>query len=147
MCSRSRRRQGGCHGCGVGVAGVVPPIQPKPELKDVKGICDVRRTPVFADQARCKNQWGAYVHAQCASEANLTQPYQQTAVPQSAHAELEGKSVKELREVCMSKGIDTSKCSDKHDLVDLGAQFTCCTSTKVQILTQTHAGASMHSVC
>jgi len=56
-----------------------------------------------------------------------------------ARAELEGKSVKELREVCMSKGIDTSKCSDKRDLVDLGAQFTLLTSTRVQILTQTHA--------
>ena len=49
----------------VGVAGVSPPIAPKPEIKDVKGMCDVRRTPVFADQARSKNQRGAYVHAQC----------------------------------------------------------------------------------
>jgi hypothetical protein len=56
-----------------------------------------------------------------------------------ARVELEGKTVKELREVCMSKGIDTSKCSDKRDLVDLGAQFPCCASTRVQILTQTHA--------
>ena len=56
-----------------------------------------------------------------------------------ARAELEGKTVKELRELCKSKGIDTSKCSDKRDLVDLGAQFTCCPSTRVQILTQTHA--------
>jgi len=30
-----------------------------------KGICDVCRMPVLADQARCKNQMGAYVHAQC----------------------------------------------------------------------------------
>jgi Ca2+-binding EF-hand superfamily protein len=64
----------------VGVAGVVPPIAPKAELKDVKGICDVCKKTVLADQARCKNQRGAYVHAQCA-EANLPQPYQQTAVP------------------------------------------------------------------
>ena len=61
----------------MGVAGVVTPLAPTPELKDVKGICDVCRMP---DQVRCKNQLGAYVHAQCASEANLPQPYQQTAV-------------------------------------------------------------------
>ena len=52
-----------------GVAGVVPPIAPTPELKEVKGICDVCRMPVLADQARCKNQRGAYVHAQCAAAA------------------------------------------------------------------------------
>ena len=58
----------------VGVAGVAPPIAPKPELNDVKGICDVCRMPVFVDQARSKNQRGACVHAQCASPANLPQP-------------------------------------------------------------------------
>ena len=63
----------------VGVAGVAPPVAPKPELKDVKGICDVCGMPVFVDQARSKNQRGAYVHAQCVSGANLTQAYQQIA--------------------------------------------------------------------
>ncbi len=33
--------------------------------------------------------------------------------------ELERKSVKELREICVSKGIDTSTCVDKRDLVDI----------------------------
>jgi hypothetical protein len=33
--------------------------------------------------------------------------------------ELEGKSVKELRELCRSKGIDTSTCIGKRDLVDI----------------------------
>ena len=51
----------------VGAAGVVPPTAPTPELKEVKGICDVCRMPVLVDQARCKNQRGAYVHAQCAA--------------------------------------------------------------------------------
>ncbi len=53
----------------VGAAGVVPPTAPTPELKEVKGICDVCRMPVLVDQARCKNQRGAYVHAQCAAGA------------------------------------------------------------------------------
>ena len=51
-------------------AGVSPPIAPKPELKEVKGICDVCRMPVFADQARTKNQRGDYVHAQCVAGAD-----------------------------------------------------------------------------
>ena len=34
-------------------------------------------------------------------------------------AELESKSVKDLREICRVKGIDTSMCTDKRDLVDL----------------------------
>jgi predicted RNA-binding protein YlxR (DUF448 family) len=51
----------------VGFAGVSPPTAPTPELKEVKGICDVCRMPVLADQARCKNQRGAYVHARCAA--------------------------------------------------------------------------------
>jgi hypothetical protein len=70
---------------------------------------------------------------------------------ESGRAELEGKTVKELRELCMSKGIDTSQCSDKRDLVDLvvsnasdtaaaadaAARITrALTGTKVQILTQ-----------
>jgi hypothetical protein len=70
---------------------------------------------------------------------------------ESGRAELEGKTVKGLREVCMSKGIDTSKCSDKRDLVDLvfsnasataaaadaAARITrALTGTKVQILKQ-----------
>jgi hypothetical protein len=63
----------------VGVAGMAPPIAPKPELKDIKGICDVCRMPVFGDQARSKNQRGAYVHAQCVSRAILPQPYHQTS--------------------------------------------------------------------
>jgi hypothetical protein len=33
--------------------------------------------------------------------------------------ELESKSVKELREICRDKGIDTVTCADKRDLVDL----------------------------
>jgi len=63
----------------VGVAGMAPPIAPKPELEDVKGICDVCRMPVFEHQARCKNQRGAYVHAHCVPGANLPKPYHQTA--------------------------------------------------------------------
>jgi hypothetical protein len=70
---------------------------------------------------------------------------------ESGRAEMEGKTVKELRELCMSKGIDTSKCSEKRDLVDLvvsnasttvaaadaAARITrALTGTKVQILTQ-----------
>jgi hypothetical protein len=35
------------------------------------------------------------------------------------NANLESKSVKELREICTVKGIDTSTCFDKRDLVDL----------------------------
>ena len=34
-------------------------------------------------------------------------------------AELDAKSVRELREICRTTGIDTSTCSDKRDLVDL----------------------------
>ena len=34
-------------------------------------------------------------------------------------AELDAKSVRELREICKTKGIDTLTCSDKRDLVDL----------------------------
>jgi hypothetical protein len=49
----------------VGVSGVAPPIV---ETNKVKGICRVCRTPVFVDQARSKNQLGAYVHAQCVAE-------------------------------------------------------------------------------
>ena len=33
--------------------------------------------------------------------------------------ELEVKSIKELREMCKGKGLDTASCTDKHDLVDL----------------------------
>jgi hypothetical protein len=33
--------------------------------------------------------------------------------------ELKRKSVKELREICSSKGIDTSTCIDKRDLLDM----------------------------
>jgi hypothetical protein len=33
--------------------------------------------------------------------------------------ELEAKSIKELREMCKTKGLDYSGCVDKHDLVDL----------------------------
>ena len=34
-------------------------------------------------------------------------------------ADLQGKSIKELREVCKSKGLDYSSCVDKHDIIDL----------------------------
>ncbi len=40
-----------------------------------------------------------------------------TGAPQTV--ELESKSVKELREICRDKGIDTVTCADKRDLVDL----------------------------
>jgi predicted RNA-binding protein YlxR (DUF448 family) len=53
----------------VGATGVIPPIALTPELKEVKGICEVCRMPVVADQARCKNQRGAYVHARCTAGA------------------------------------------------------------------------------
>jgi hypothetical protein len=48
---------------------------PKPEIKDIKGICDVCRMPVFADQARSKNQWGAYVHSQCVEAETVGGPF------------------------------------------------------------------------
>jgi hypothetical protein len=32
---------------------------------------------------------------------------------------LEGKGVKELREMCKSKGLDASTCTEKRDLIDL----------------------------
>ena len=35
-----------------------------------KGICDVCNCPVFSDQARTKNQRGAYVHMNCAEKMN-----------------------------------------------------------------------------
>ncbi len=39
----------------------VPIAQPRQQ----KGICDECRIPVFSDQARTKNERGAYVHLEC----------------------------------------------------------------------------------
>ena len=51
-------------------------------------------------------------------------------------AELDAKSVRELREICRTTGIDTSTCSDKRDLVDLIISNTSDTAAPSQ------AGAS-----
>ena len=73
----------------VGVAGVTPTVLRKTETKDVKGsptvlrktetkdvkgICNICRLPVFVDHARSKNQWGAYVHAQCVAREMVVGP-------------------------------------------------------------------------
>ena len=118
----------------VGVAGVVPPIAPTPELKDVKGICDVCRMPVFEHQTRSKNERGAYVHAHCVSAANLPQPYQQTvpdpAQPQhlQQHAELaphrhalfrdvvsRAERQLSLRDVTATTAAGAATCTEPHD--------------------------------
>jgi hypothetical protein len=79
----------------VGVAGVAPQIIEQ-EIKDVKGMCDVCGMPVFADQARSKNQWGAYVHAQCAAGAGGAR----VGVAGVAPPKQEAKDVKGICDVC-----------------------------------------------
>jgi hypothetical protein len=52
-----------------------PRTVPSFGIEDVKGICGVCRMPVFADQARSKNQWGAYAHAQCVAGETVGGPF------------------------------------------------------------------------
>ena len=52
-----------------------------------------------------------------AHDANIGPATGATGSPQTV--ELESKSVKELRQICRVKGIDTATCTDKRDLVDL----------------------------
>ncbi len=59
----------------------------------------------------------------CVTTVALHQSHEVLEYPKLAAAlfarELGRKSVKELREICKSKGIDTSACIDKRDLVDM----------------------------
>jgi len=56
----------------------------------------------------------------------------ETATGATERAELDAKSVRELREICRTKGIDTSTCSDKRDLVDLIISNTSDTAAPAQ---------------
>ena len=57
--------------------------------------------------------------------------------------ELERKSVKQLREICVSKGIDTSTCVDKRDLVDI---IVAAAADPIQIGLDVLADVAVHSL-
>ena len=53
------------------------------------------------------------------SESGEEEQEEEAAGSGPTRADLQGKSIKELREVCKSKGLDYSSCVDKHDIIDL----------------------------
>ena len=73
------------------------------------------------DKAAKKDTQEATGAAQAGAAAATTEDASPAAAAAEAPAreELEKKSIKELREMCKSKGLDYSSCVDKHDLVDL----------------------------